>query len=288
MKNLKNLNNYVFFFCLFVFATGFALCNAEIKKDRKNLNATYSFQTIPIPAKAIPFLAGEFKGIVADNLLLQMNSFIGSGHSITKKQWKDICQGFEQVMELDPYFEQTYLQAQAFLSWEARMPKAAIAILEKASVKRPWDWRPGYYIGFDHYYFLDDYDKASEIFLKTSQIKDAPVLIALLGSRFAVKGKRIEASLEVLEQMKQNPGLTKNAQKEIENRIIALTGIRIIEKALDRYKAVYHYYPLSLDMLVTKGILQTLPVNPYSVSYGYSPGTGKIVFDHHSKEVVKP
>ncbi|MFH2057807.1 MAG: hypothetical protein ABIJ59_02785 [Pseudomonadota bacterium] len=271
----KNLTP--FFLSLFIIV--FIFSNLSIKEKRNQLNANYSIEISSLPAKAIKILATEFSGLFADYLLLQIGSYVGSNSHISKDQWKIIHRGFEQAFELDPYFEQTFIQAQAFIAWEAEMPKAAIKLLDQVIPKRPWDWRPRYYSGFDYYYFLNDYQKASEIYLETSKIKDAPLIIAMLGSRFAIKEKRTQASIDILKIMLQEPGLDENSIKEITNRIHILKSIDVINNALERYKMFFNEYPSTLDELITSRFLHQLPENPYKKQYHYNPKTGEIKFD---------
>jgi len=257
----------------------FSFSNFLVKENRNTFNATYSIEISSTPAKAIKLLAGEFSGLMADYLLLQIGSFIGSNSHVSNEQWETIRKGFDQAFELDPYFQQTYIQAQAFLAWDANMPRAAIKILDQASQKRPWDWMPGYYCAFDHYYFLNNFQKAADIFLETAKIKNSPVIIALLGSRFAIKDKRTQASINILELMLKDPGLDENNIKEISHRIDVLKSIDILDLAIDHYKRIFYVYPSRLEDLVTSKILARLPENPYKKEYRYNPDTGEISFD---------
>ncbi|OGR09812.1 MAG: hypothetical protein A2097_05895 [Desulfobacula sp. GWF2_41_7] len=262
-----------------LFLSLFIFSNGMIKEKRKILGASYSIDIPSTPPNVIKLLAGEFSGIIADYLLLQIGSYIGSNSEISQDQWKIIHLGFEQAFELDPYFQQTYFQAQAFLAWDANMPESAIRILEAAGRKRTWDWRPGYYAGFDYYYFLNDFNTASDIYLKTAKIKNAPVLLALLGSRFAIKDKRTEASIAVLKLMLKDNDLNKNDKKEISDRITILKSIEVLDKAIQQFKKIFLVYPSTLDELVYYQILKQLPENPYSKKYTYNPDTGEIKFD---------
>ncbi|WP_457551907.1 tetratricopeptide repeat protein [Desulfobacula sp.] len=276
MKILKK-NGMLLFLCFFLIV--FIYTNLSIKETRKCLNANYSLEISNMPVKVIKILAGEFSGLFADYLLLQIGSYVGSNSQISNDQWKMIHRGFEQAFELDPYFQQTYIEAQAFLAWEAHMPKAAISLLERARQKRPWDWIPGYYIGFNYYYFLKNFQKASEIYLETAKIKNTPIIIALLGSRFAIKEKRTQASIKMLELMLNEPELSANKIKEITNRITILKSVQELVNAIEYYKRIFSVYPLTLDELVASKIIDKLPENPYKKQYHYDPNTGKISFD---------
>ncbi len=271
--------NAILYFCFVIFLFSFTISNHAIIKKRNNLKASYSIGISPIPAKFMKLLSGEFSGLLSDYLLLQIGSYVGSHKRTSRMQWEKIYIGFEQIFELDPYFMQAYIQAQAFIAWDGRMPEKAIKLLEISKQNRIWDWRPAYYIGFNYYYFLKDFKKASDIYLETAKMKNAPVIIAMLGSRFAIKSKQTQASITVLQLMLDETELSDNDIKEIENRIIILKNITILDKAIKQYKHAFNIYPRHLNDLVANGIINKLPFNPYFEEYNYNRTTGEIKFD---------
>ena len=265
------------YFLLFVFS--FIASNLAVKKDRKDLGARYYLQINPLPPEAIKLFAGEFKGLMADYILLEIGSFMGGNRRISQDQWKKVCLGFKQAQRLDPYFQQTYLLAQGFLPWGAKKPDTAVKILDVSRKHRPWDWRPGYYMGFDYYYFLNDYSRASESFLEAARVKNAPLLLAVLGGRLALKGKRAEAAVLMLKNMLNDPALDDKSRQEISDRVEALEGVLLMEKAIKQYRLRYGDYPPSLKILIEKGLLAEMPKNPYSDRYYYSSENGEVYFD---------
>ena len=136
-------------------------------------------------------------------------------------------------------------------------------------------------MGFDYYYFLNDYENASRLFLETGKMENAPILLSLLGSRFAVKEKRAEASLRVLESMLADPAveLGENEKKELTMRITALKGVILLERALEKYCEDKGSYPDILRKLVTEGYITAIPGNPYGTAYEYVPEEGSVYFD---------
>jgi hypothetical protein len=134
-------------------------------------------------------------------------------------------------------------------------------------------------MGFNYYYFLSDYAKASEIFLETAKIKDSPTLIPVLGARFAHKAQRSETAIALLEGMLTDPGLDDFKRTEIKKRIQALRGTLILEKALARHKQTFGDYPSRLETLVDRQLITALPVNPYGTHYRFDPENGRVFFD---------
>lgn len=265
---------------LMAFLAAFVASGLQVKEGRKQLSAQYALNIISAPPSVVRLIAGEFNGLMADFTLLQIGSFTGSGRKdIAPAEWRNVILGYDQIMEMDPHFEQTYLQAQSDVAWDARLPGEAIRLLDISKNSRPWDFRPGYFMGFDFYYFLGDYDRASAMFLETAKVKDAPVLLVLLGSRFATLQGRTQASLLVLENMLNEPDIAEDNAKEIRNRITALHGVMAIENAVKAFSEKFGSNPESLDRLVETGILEALPPNPYATSYTYDANTHEVRFD---------
>jgi tetratricopeptide (TPR) repeat protein len=267
------------FLCLAFLILLYAKSHVALSASRQDLSVDYRLHVSSLPPDIMKIFAGEFKGLFADYLLLEIGSLTGSERQIQPEEWEKIALAFSQTMELDPYFEQTYIYVQGILPWEAELPERAIDLLNISRDHRPWDWRPGYYVGFDYYYFLKDYSRASEAFLDTAKIEGAPVLLAVLGGRFAVRGGRTEAAMALLRSMIENPELHEAEKKEITQRMIALKGVLLLERAIEEYKDRYETYPPSLETLIETGLLQRMPENPYADKYFYNEADGEVLFD---------
>ena len=183
--------------------------------------------------------------------------------------------GLKQALTLDPYFEQTYLMAQGNLPWKSRMAAETIELLDISRRHRPWDWRPGFYMGFDYYYFLNDYAKASEAFLEAAKVKGAPVLLPFLGARFAVKSEQTSTAIVVLKHMLDDAALSDRDRLDLKQRLAALEGVQLLENAINQYKELNHTFPPELETLVEKNIIAKLPDNPYGGSFYYDSQTGQ-------------
>ncbi|HOP48928.1 MAG TPA: hypothetical protein PK874_14845 [Desulfobacteraceae bacterium] len=276
---MRSKPTILLFLCLCLFVVLYAAGFTAVKGARQSLGVNYRLDVSPLPPDLLKIFSGEFRGLVADYILLEIASFVGSNKKISNEEWNRIVLAFEQSLNLDPYFEQTYVVAQGLLPWEAKLPEKAISLLDISRKHRPWDWRPGYYMAFDWYYFLHDYAKASEAFLEAAKIKGAPVLLAVLGGRFALKGGRTQAAIVLLQAMLNDPDMDEYKEKEITDRIDALKGVMLLESALKKFKEIYNYLPDSLYELIEKGFLEQLPENPYADRYFYSKDDGRVFFD---------
>ncbi len=264
------------FLCVCCAVNGFS--SARIKQVRHSMSFRFKSPQTRMPAELASLLAGEFHGALADYLLLEVGSFVGSNQTGTETDYTNIRQTLKTVLNLDPYFMQAYLYAQALLPWDGH-PDWANELLATPKASRPWDWRPGYYMAFNYYYFLGNYGKASELLLEAARIENAPSLLAVLGGRFAAKSGRSQAAIVMLKSMLQDKSLGEAYIREINMRISALQDIVRLEDAVARYRRANGRFPSDLAALVKQGLVPEIPINPYGKSYYYDPYDGKVAID---------
>lgn len=269
----------LFAVCFVLIAVCYFYSQNEVKAIRSSLGISYRLQVMPVSPKALRIVAGEFKGILANYLLMEIAAHIGSNQALSREEWEKTVLAFKQTLTLDPYFQQAYLTVQGFLPWEADMTREAIELLEVSKKHRVWEWRPGYYMGFDYYFFLKDYANASEEFLEAGKMPDAPPLVAVLGARFAQRSGRTRAAIRLLRSMLADKGFRKWKEQDIQDRIKALQGVLVLEQAVTAYKRQHGGYPDVLEDLVKEGFISQLPENPYYDSYEYDEQTGQVFFD---------
>jgi hypothetical protein len=215
--------------------------------------------------------AGEFKGLLADYLLLKASTFLGGRYQTTDSDREAVHTLFRQSLALDPYFFQTCYYIQGYLPWEGKMPKEAIDLLEICKKHRYWDWNPSFFIGFDYFYFLHDNLAASRHLMEGSRLPNAPLLLGMLGARLAQKGGQTETAIIFLETMYETAD-NEETKKQIGLRIKALTGVLVLEKGIEQFKEKFGRPPKKLEELATMGILEKLPQNPYQTPYTYENG----------------
>jgi tetratricopeptide (TPR) repeat protein len=219
-----------------------------------------------MPSKFSRILAMGNKGILSDFIFLKTATFFG-GKSIKKgalkkEDWQYIVKSLDVTTDLDPYFVDPYFLAEGLLAWSAGMPEEANTILIKGTKYRISDWRLPFFIGFNDFYFLHDYETASDYIMAASRIPNSPGFFPTLAARLAYYGGKSKTALLFLRQMLKeanNPVM----QKSLELRLLALERAVSIEEALDKFKKDQKRLPTKLNELVTQGYLNEMPKDPY-------------------------
>lgn len=265
----------VFLLCLYAASYGALL------HQRSENRAARMEQSIAgvwnLPPVALGAIAGEFKGLVADYLTLEVGAQLGTqlvrvptgGFRVVKKEydWPSIHRIFVASQSLDPSFAQTFLLAQGWLPWDADMIPETQKILETAANNRPWDWQPLHTMGFNAYYFLEQPGKAGGFFLKAAKTPAAPTYLAILGARLAQKGGETESAIVLMKSMLVDKNETDQGYQDMLDRLHALEGSMILEEGIKLYEKRFASLPQRPEDLISSRILNELPSNPYNVRY---------------------
>jgi hypothetical protein len=241
----------------------------------------YQNQLFVLPAPILKVAALDYQGIVSDYLFVKgivyLGGFVsqkGSGIvqlNLNEHQWHEFYNLMDVSSDLDPYFQDPYYVANAFLAWDAGMIQEANTLLEKGSRYRTWDWSLPFFLGFNYFYFLQDHDKASEKIMEASRRPGASPVLASLASKLAFKSKKTESSILFLEEMIKKTD-DESTKKMFEERVEAYKALLVLEKAVDDFKEKFRRVPADIDELIKKKIIAEIPKEPYG---------GKFYIDSH-------
>jgi hypothetical protein len=243
--------------------------------ERKNLPRGEG-SVIVLPSSLMKVTALEFKGLVSDILFLDSIAFYGGTLNREERprlkewEWQWLDKTLSASSDLDPYFLDPYLFGNAIFTWEAGMIRKANDLLEKGSRHRIWDWMLPFFAGFNHFYFLQENEKAAEFLMEASRRPSADPILVSIASKLAFKEKKTETSIQFLEEMLQRTD-DESIKQRFTKRIEALRGILLLEQAVAHYQKRYHVKPRSFEMLIAKGIIQKVPEDPYGGKFYLDP-----------------
>lgn len=259
----------------FVFYLLSYLSFQNIRIDSKNKG--YKSNSFNIPPLALKIIAGEFKGLFADYALIEAASIVGQAEKITEDQWDTIEHLYKQTIALDPYFEQSCYLIQGTLPWLAKRYEPTFALLNECKNHRYWDWHPGFFIGFDYFFFLKDNNKASEYLMGASTVYNAPPPLVTFAARLAQESGNNKTAIAFIELMlpKENdPDKRELLLKRLETH----KAVDSIETAIQAYRQKVGRNPETLNALVEEGYMTNLPSNPNEKPFIYKSDDGSLRF----------
>ncbi|HUI45751.1 MAG TPA: hypothetical protein VL122_07210 [Nitrospirota bacterium] len=229
-------------------------------------------QAFVLPSPLLKIAALEFHGIASDILFLKSTVFIGSAVGRKEKagikewEWNWYAKILDASTDLDPYFLDPYLYANAFLPWEPGKVEEANRLLEKGSRYRDWDWRMPFFVGFNDFFFLHKDAEAAPFFMEASRRPGGDPMLASIAARIAFKENRTETAIFFLEETVRMTD-DQSLKELYETRIQALQSIALLERGVGLYKKKFGRFPSTVDDLVRRNIINQIPVDPYGGTY---------------------
>ncbi|MBW2186783.1 MAG: hypothetical protein JRG71_10440 [Deltaproteobacteria bacterium] len=239
----------------------------------------------------------EYRNLVADMFFLQVLTLFGEtlergeskvvGSHVKDWEWQMMLERIELATSLDPLFLDPYYFANAIITQRRELVPEVIALLEKGSKARDWDWELPFYAGFNYFYILNEPQKASQLLMEAAQRPtNKSTLLTTLAARLAFEGKETENAILFLRQMLAL-ATDEAIRKTYATRLKSLEGIYIIEKGVELYRQRYARSPEQVSELVAGQILKRLPEDPYGGSY-YIDSDGSVKTTSNLRPVEKP
>lgn len=214
---------------------------------------------------------GEFRWFVGDYLNFKSIIYYGSKYESLKKgdskdiEFYNLYRTIETSVKLNPYHEDTYYFAQAVFTWGIGRVKEVNALLGYALKYRNWDFQIPFFLGFNHSYFLKDYEMAGKYFKMAAEMTGSS-LFTNLAARYFYEGGETGLGIIFLETMYKNAN-NKTIKQYYKLRLDALKNIKLIEDAARKFYEVFNRYPEKVDELITLKFLEKIPEDPYGGEY---------------------
>jgi hypothetical protein len=152
---------------------------------------------LPSPAQARVSVLG-FGAVVADFYWLEAMHLVGALRGDVDPQEPRIAGLIELVTSLDPWVDHPYRFAAIWLDHTVESIERANRLLERAISYHPLDWRNRHYLGFNHFYRLDDQPRAAEVLEGAIGLKGAPHYLAPLVAKLRAGGGNLDAAEALL------------------------------------------------------------------------------------------
>jgi tetratricopeptide (TPR) repeat protein len=146
--------------------------------------------------------------------------------------------------DLDPQFIAPYSYGATILP--AIDPQQAIALTEKGIANNPEQWRLYQYLGYI-YWKLGNYEKASEVYGKGSQIAGAPIFMRMMSARMKTEGGSRSIAREMYTQLRDEAE-DERSRENAELRLLQIDSLDerdLITAALSEFREANNRCPAS-------------------------------------------
>lgn len=257
------------FLVIGLFFTGYMFISMATWENRSLVREEIRADFV-LPSQFSRVLAFGYNGLLSDFQFLKLTTFLGERilrqEKIQDEDWRYFKSCVESITDLDPYFLDPYLLAEGYLTWETGQYEEANRLLKKGVRYRTWDWRLPYFIGFNYFYFLRDYEKGADYVMKASRIPGAPEYLPTLGARLAYYGGETKTGILFLKGMLANT-TNPSLRRALQLRLLALERADLIEEAVRAFEEEKGRFP-DANELVSLGYLEEMPEDPYGGRWG--------------------
>jgi tetratricopeptide (TPR) repeat protein len=248
---------------------GAAFTIAQVTSARHELKREEGVGLV-MPTIVVKIVALEYKGLLSDAIFSKTMTYYGGKlikkEPLTEDEWTWIYRNMDLSTDLDPYFLDPYYFGAMNLAWEANRIDEANMLLVKAFHYRDWDWTIPFYLGFNHFYFLQDNIKASEYLMEASKKPGAISVLATLAARLSYQERKTENAIMFLQEILKKTE-DENLKRQYEIRLHALKATLQLEQAVAVYRNRFHKTPAGIDELIRQGIVREPPRDPYGGSF---------------------
>lgn len=224
--------------------------------------------------------------LIADIIWLRAIQVIGEKR-ISEEGYNWIYNALDVVTTLDPKFHYAYQVGGVILSALGKKIDLSNAILEKGLRENPSIWQIPFYLGFNHFFYMDDYKKAADYMTIASRLPGRPFYIPQLAATLYVEEGDPEVALEFLERVYKETE-DERVRKEIETKakdVMIERDILFLEGGIKRYIEIYGKYPENLQELLTGKIINMIPKEPFGGHYFIDKETKEVKSSINRKRV---
>jgi len=216
-----------------------------------------------------------FNELAADILYIKAIGYFG-GHYLSDKKYKWFYHILNVTTTLSPHFKDPYEFGAIALAVETGEVENSNKLLKKGITNNPNYWRFPFYLGFNYFFYLGDYQSAAFFMERASKLPGSPPYTLSLASRLYAEAGRPEYAIEFLTKV-YNETEDRMIKNEIRIRIkdlIVERDLKFLEEAIMKYTQVYNRNPSSLRDLVNSGIIKNIPEEPFTGHYYINKETG--------------
>lgn len=232
-----------------------------------------------------PALLG-YHHLGADILWLRLLQTVGKKrNSADEYEW--MYHALDVITTLDPQYAYAYYVGGNILGDLANRPDLSNRLLEKGTDANPEVWYIPFLLGYNHYFLLGDPAKGAESIMKAASLPDRPAYLPGLATRMAAEAGSPDTALAFLEarlRETQDPQTRESLANRMKEVIIE-QDIRVLESAVEVYRAQHRVLPATLTDLVAAGIISMLPQEPFEGDYRLDPKTGTVSSSTHPERL---
>lgn len=255
----------------------FLIVSLQVKIDqiRSTTRRVEELRFLP-SSDALRIVSLGYREFVADLLWLKAIQFVG-GKDQTGKGYDWLYHVLDVVTDLDPKFFEAYQVGAMALSVLGSHPDQSVLLLQKGAAQIPDRWELYFYLGFNYFYFLDDFKNAAIHMEKATTLSGSPPYLVNLTAKLLAESHSPATSLTFAlgaYASINDPHIRERLKKTI-NVLKVKVDLEGLNAAADKFLSKYPEERPSLDRFLGVGLISMKPVEPYGGEYYWDPARKK-------------
>jgi tetratricopeptide (TPR) repeat protein len=254
------------------FGLGAAL-NLELVE--RKLAKPYDVTYVP-SGRVMRWAALGQRGLVSDLYWLATVQYIGEPRG-EQRGYEKLLPLVDLVTDLDPRHGYAYQTAGIVLSAGGRIDESN-AILKKGLERGPTYWTFPYYLSFNHWFYLGDYETGAQYARIAAATPGASPNVSHLALSLSSKSGNAEDAIQLLEGLRATVQDEVSAARLDEQLKLAVLerDAQALERAVEAFRALNGRDPFTLDDLIVAGLVTRLPDDPFGGRYEWNPADRKV------------
>ncbi|MCK4518512.1 MAG: hypothetical protein KAU12_00185 [Candidatus Omnitrophica bacterium] len=193
---LKRPFFYVYLLVLFLCVYGFQSTIDKIKESKPSKS---ELLYLPYHKNINRFSLG-FNEIIGDILYIKAINYFGE-HYLSDRSYPYLYQLLDAATDLSPRFKDVYEFGAIILTFEVDNPDLSSRLLEKAIKNNPDYWRFPFYLSFNNFFYLNNFETAAHYMKEAAILPGSPAYLTGLTARLYSKAGEPETALTFLYQI---------------------------------------------------------------------------------------
>jgi len=267
---------------LTVAALGAGLVHSQIpNQTRRELGDPF----VPRPEVAKLSSVG-FHAVMADYYWIQAVQIVGSA-ARPEDEGTLLGRYVDVVTTVDPWVGHPYRFAAVWLTGSEEDVRQANRLLERSLDYHPDEWRNRFYLGFNHFYYLEEDELAAHWLGEASRIEGSPPYLAGLAARLRAGKAGIEVAAGMIQRLladTDDPRAKAEYEKMLEE-IETERRARFLDGAREAYRRRHGEDIEAVEDLLTgpHPVLRELPPEPHDWEWILCEESGEIVSSYYER-----
>lgn len=270
-------------------------CSALLlyRLDRTRPVATLEDALLISSPQALKRMSLGYEGLLADIYWTRAVQYFGSRHAAGSERYDLLPQLLNITTTLDPKLLPAYEFGASFLAGQrpdgAGMPEKAAELIQNGIRNNPNEWRLYFNLGFIYYLQLKNPEKATQAFMKGSELPNAHPWLKMLAARTAGDaGDTTTAKMmwKLTYDTSTDKMVKTNAAAHL-RALVADEQVGELESIVSRYQLATGKSPRTFGDLVRLGMLKGIPIDPLGNPYILTPDGRVVVSDPDQLPFIK-